>query len=116
MMLGRTRPNIPKNDSLKTIDDGKYFRTPSSIPTDRDWMSTFNHCETEVSARLLTKFCQENGNNWGPIKQEDLDKFDSNGEFYLNGLDDCKWVIIKDGVIFITEAFVDRCYHKVNKE
>ncbi len=107
-------PNIPENNSLKTIDDGQYFRMPDSIPTDCYWMNTFGHSETETSARMLVKFCQKQG-DWSPMKREDLDKFDTGGTFYFHGLDDCKWIVNIAGMIFITEAFVDRCFHKVKK-
>jgi hypothetical protein len=82
---------------------------PSDIDVTRHFWNAFDHCETEISARLICKFMQEHGDEWRPFTLAELsERFKE--RFCLNRLDR-RDILLKDGDVFqVTPKFVGRCY------
>ena len=106
--------------------------TPDDIDTKRDFMSSFDHMETEVSAWWIVKLCQELG-GWFPFTLQQIQAFYTApgrrpvGEpFHFNrlvepgisysirtghSLKGGGWIVLgADNMYRVTLEFVDRCY------
>lgn len=84
---------------------------PSHIDTTRHFFDAFGHCETEVSAQLLCKFMQEQGDAWKLFTLAELrSRYGPN--FVLNKLvEDNKGLLVKNGNVYeVTAKFVGTCY------
>lgn len=84
---------------------------PSDINTETHFWGAFGHYETEVAAKLVVRLCQEKG-GWGPMAQEELDKFEPRGRFHWNHLIDGGFVVREytDDTFRVTTEFVTKCY------
>jgi len=102
----------------------QFVIRPTDIPlTDHLW-NTFDHHETEISARYILKMCQRRG-NWQPFTRADIETvYEASGHqgFTFNRLIEPGysygsrgrvlsgggWIVERDGMYFITEEFVRR--------
>ena len=61
---------------LKIIDHDNAPDAPSTIPTTKQFLGAFGHCETEISANWIVQFCTEaNEDSWAPFALNTLDEF-----------------------------------------
>lgn len=64
---------------------------PNCIETEGGhWWNSFGRSEREVSAKLFVRACQK-ANSW-TVTQDQLDKEDSTGNYWFNGLIQDKWI------------------------
>lgn len=86
---------------------------PENVKADGPLWDTFGHNETEVSARWIVRFLQEErpGQGWGPFPEADLQTYYEKGRggpetFHLNRLPAQGHVVVRDGVVSLSPSFV----------
>jgi hypothetical protein len=97
---------------MKIIENASHPITPDMVSIERVIMGAFGRREAEISATWIVNLCQNRG-SWLPIPMIDLETFyKSFGhfDFRFNGLDIQGWVVIRDGIVYLTEEFVAKCY------
>jgi hypothetical protein len=98
---------------MKTIDgketSGRNFKIrPNDIFIGKHLYGSFSKYETEASARIIIKFCQQR-NEWLPFTKTEIDKF-SETDFYFNGLLERLVIVLgKDGLYRVTDDFIEAC-------
>jgi len=98
---------------MKTIDggetSGRNFKIrPNDIFIDKHLYNSFGKYETEASAGIIIKFCQQK-NEWSPFTKAEIDKF-SGPVFYFNGLLEKSVITLGgDGRYRVTDDFIEIC-------
>ena len=66
--------------------------SPDDFQTAEHYWSTFDNCETEISARWVIRFLQNRGEGWAPFSYDEINAFyrtqrsDPRGSFTFNRL------------------------------
>ena len=97
---------------MNIIDPDTCPITPDAVKLERVFVGAFGWHETEISATWIVEFCQTRG-SWRPFPLTELEAFyniKGHRDFWFNGLDRQGWVVIKDGVCYLTVEFVQKCY------
>lgn len=110
---------------------------PENIDSERPFCDGFDHRETEISAKWIVRFMQNQGRGWISFTLADIEAFYSqkhNDGFCFNrlvepemvppslarafmGCDDERvprgggWIVLKDGRYYVTNDFIVRCYN-----
>lgn len=104
------------------LDYTGYYIQPDDIDVKncRHFFDAFGHCETEISARWIVRFCQNRCKGWEPFTYADIEKFynDDKGfhNFSFNRLVDPgqsfrRGVYIPSGGGWIVRSSADKLSH-----
>ncbi|HOX95914.1 MAG TPA: hypothetical protein PLI45_00840 [Candidatus Woesebacteria bacterium] len=87
---------------------------PEDIDTSMHFFDAFGNSETEASANVLVRFCQERGKGWLPFNKDEIDVFNlkaRNRSFFpFNNLLNDEFIVEQDGQFFFTIQFAARAY------
>lgn len=108
---------------------------PSDIRTDQHFWSAFDHAETEVSANWVVRFLTATGDTWRSFTHDEISAWAGDnghkGSFVFNRLihpgwsygirrgryqAGGGWITDDNGVLTVTEDFINRCYKSSPKE
>ena len=84
---------------------------PSDIDTTKHFWKSFGRQESEISGRMLVKFCQERDDTWAPVDKVELDEW-AGEDFWFNGLDqgDNPYLELDGDIVRITDRFIKTAF------